>query len=65
MSLPLATKGVLNSGVTQATKGMIYHLGPLGEILQAIIPNLIARRDSIVKVVKRVVISKVARREDV
>ena len=64
MSLPLATKGVLHQGITHSTKGVIYYAGAIGEIITAIVPQLIARREAITSVVRRAVISKIVRRED-
>ena len=65
MSLSLATKGRLHGGVTTATSGVIYVFGAVVSLVQAIIPELVFRRASVVKVFKRVSVDKIFRREDV
>ena len=62
MSLHLATKGTLDSGVTQATKGMIYYSGIVRAI--KVLPQLIVRRLSFDRIVRRISVSKIVRRED-
>lgn len=63
MSLQLATKGTLDGGISHATKGMIYLYGAV-ELIYSILPQFITRRVAIDKVVRRIVVTKITRRED-
>lgn len=63
MSLQLATKGVLDGGVTHATKGVIYLQG-IVEWIISVIPEFITRRISLTSIVRRIATSKIVRRED-
>ena len=63
MSLQLATKGVLDGGVTHATKGVIYLQGII-IIISTVIPQFIVRRVGTSSIVRRIATSKIIRREN-
>jgi len=65
MSLQLLTKGRIGEALPNATRGYLYVYGELLPIIEAVIPSLVFRRASIVKVFKRATVDKIFRREDV
>ena len=63
MSLQLATKGVLDGGVTHATKGVIYLQGII-LVIHTVLPQSIVRRIATSSIVRRIATSKIIRREN-